>query len=85
MKKTITILLPAYNEEACFDHLQECMNKVLAENPAYEWEFLLVNDGSTDATLDKMMALHHADPKHWSYIDLSRNYGKEVALMPGFD
>ena len=42
MKKTITILLPAYNEEACFDHLQECMNKVLAENPAYEWELMFV-------------------------------------------
>lgn len=85
MKKTITILLPAYNEEACFDHLQECMNQVLEDNPAYEWEFLLVNDGSTDSTLDKMIALHHKDPKHWSYIDLSRNYGKEVAMMAGFD
>ena len=85
MKKKITILLPAYNEEACFDLLQECMNQVLKENPAYEWEFLLVNDGSTDGTLDKMMALYHADPQHWSYIDLSRNYGKEVAMMAGFD
>ena len=85
MKKKITILLPAYNEEACFDHLQECMHQVLADNPAYEWEFLLVNDGSTDGTLDKMEALHHADPAHWSYIDLSRNYGKEVAMMAGFD
>lgn len=85
MKKTITILLPAYNEEACFDHLQACMEKVLKDNPAYEWEFLLVNDGSTDGTLDKMMALYHADPQHWSYIDLSRNYGKEAAMMAGFD
>lgn len=85
MKKTITILLPAYNEEACFDHLQECMDQVLKDNPAYNWEFLLVNDGSTDTTLDKMIALHHQDPQHWSYIDLSRNYGKEVAMMAGFD
>ncbi|MBR0195365.1 MAG: glycosyltransferase family 2 protein [Paludibacteraceae bacterium] len=85
MKKKITILLPAYNEEACFDLLQECMNQVLKENPAYDWEFLLVNDGSTDGTLDKMIALHHADPQHWSYIDLSRNYGKEKAMMAGFD
>ena len=85
MKKTITILLPAYNEEACFDHLQKCMDQVLKDNPAYNWEFLLVNDGSTDTTLDKMIALHHKDPQHWSYIDLSRNYGKEVAMMAGFD
>lgn len=85
MKKKITILLPAYNEEACFGHLEECMNRVLKDNPSYEWEFLLVNDGSTDSTLDKMMSLYHADPQHWSYIDLSRNYGKEVAMMAGFD
>ena len=85
MKKTITILLPAYNEEACFDHLQACMEQVLKDNPAYAWEFLLVNDGSTDGTLDKMLALYHADPQHWSYIDLSRNYGKEAAMMAGFD
>ncbi len=85
MKKKITILLPAYNEEACFDLLRECMDQVLKDNPAYEWEFLLVNDGSTDGTLDKMIALYHADPQHWSYIDLSRNYGKEVAMMAGFD
>ena len=61
------------------------MAQVLTDNPAYEWEFLLVNDGSTDATLDHMQRLHHADPDHWSYIDLSRNYGKEVAMMAGFD
>jgi len=85
MKKKITILLPAYNEQDCFPLLEQCMAQVLTDNPAYEWEFLLVNDGSTDATLDHMQRLHHADPDHWSYIDLSRNYGKEVAMMAGFD
>ena len=73
MKKKITILLPAYNEQDCFPLLEQCMAQVLTDNPAYEWEFLLVNDGSTDATLDHMQRLHHADPDHWSYIDLSRN------------
>lgn len=61
------------------------MAQVLADNPLYDWEFLLVNDGSTDETLEHMIRLHHADPDHWSYIDLSRNYGKEVAMMAGFD
>ena len=61
------------------------MAQVLTDNPAYDWEFLLVNDGSTDQTLEHMIRLHHADPAHWSYIDLSRNYGKEVAMMAGFD
>ena len=48
--KKITILLPAYNEESSFTLLRKCMNEVLASNPNYEWEFLLVNDGSTDNT-----------------------------------
>ncbi|MBR6283912.1 MAG: glycosyltransferase family 2 protein [Muribaculaceae bacterium] len=82
--KKVTILLPAYNEEASFPALERCMRQVLEENAAYEWEFLLVNDGSTDGTLREMMRLHHADA-HFSYLDLSRNYGKEIAMMAGLD
>lgn len=82
--KKITILLPAYNEEASFPIIKECMAKVISDNPNYEWEFLMVNDGSTDNTLQQMIRLHNED-SHYSYIDLSRNYGKEVAMMAGFD
>ena len=82
--KKITILLPAYNEEASFPLIAKCMEQVRAENPRYEWEFLLVNDGSTDHTLQQIIKLHRQDG-HYSYVDLSRNYGKEVAMMAGFD
>ncbi len=82
--KKITILLPAYNEEASMPLIQQNMKQVLADNPNYEWEFLLVNDGSTDNTLQQIIKLHNQDA-HYSYIDLSRNYGKEVAMMAGFD
>ncbi len=83
-KKLVTILLPAYNEEASFPIIEKCMNQVLEENPNYDWEFLFVNDGSKDNTLQQMIKFHQKDP-HYSYIDLSRNYGKEVAMMAGFD
>ena len=83
-KKLVTILLPAYNEEASFPIIERCMSQVLAENPNYDWEFLFVNDGSKDNTLQQMIRFHQCDP-HYSYIDLSRNYGKEVAMMAGFD
>jgi len=83
--KTITILLPAYNEAESIGHLHQCMSQVLKDNPNYEWEFLLVNDGSTDDTLEQMQHLHKQDPQHYNYIDLSRNYGKEIAMMAGFD
>lgn len=83
-KKKITILLPAYNEEQSFPLIRQQMARVVEENPAYDWEFLLVNDGSTDHTLQQMMRLHREDA-HFNYLDLSRNYGKEVAMMAGFD
>lgn len=83
-KKLITIVLPAYNEEACFPIIEQSMNQVLKDNPSYDWEFLLINDGSDDNTLQQMIKLHKRDSRY-SYIDLSRNFGKEVALMAGFD
>ena len=83
-KKLITILLPAYNEEASFPIIEQCMSQVLKENPNYNWEFLFVNDGSKDNTLQQMIRFHQRDP-HYNYIDLSRNYGKEIAMMAGFD
>lgn len=84
-KKKISILLPAYNEEASFPLLEQCMSQVLVDNPDYDWEFLLVNDGSRDNTLQQMIKLHRQDPEHYSYVDLSRNYGKEIAMLAGFD
>ncbi len=83
-KKLVTILLPAYNEEASFPIIEKCMNQVLKDNPNYDWEFLFVNDGSKDNTLQQMIKFHQKDA-HYSYIDLSRNYGKEIAMMAGFD
>ena len=82
--KKITIILLAYNEEASFLLIQQRMNQVLEQNPDYDWEFLFVNDGSTDNTLQQMIKLHKEN-KHYCYIDLSRNYGKEIAMMAGFD
>ena len=50
----------------------------------YDFEILLVNDGSRDSTLAVMRQLHRED-KRVNYIDLSRNFGKENAMMAGFD
>lgn len=82
--KKITILLPAYNEEGSFSELKECMKQVVKDNPNYEWQFILINDGSTDQTLELMKGLQQED-NNYHYIDLSRNYGKEIAIMAGLD
>ena len=83
-RKLVSILLPAYNEEASFPIIETCMHKVVVDNPKYDWEFLLVNDGSNDHTLEQMIKLHNKD-NHFSYLNLSRNFGKEIAMMAGFD
>lgn len=82
--KSITILIPAYNEADSFEDIKKCMSQVINDNPDYAWQFLLVNDGSTDQTLQLMIEAHHSDSRY-HYIDLSRNYGKEIAIMAGLD
>ena len=51
---------------------------------ALSWELVLVNDGSTDATLDVMQRLRAADPRI-AVVNLSRNFGKEAATTAGLD
>jgi len=82
--KNITIIIPAFNEADSIDELKLAMEQVVNDNKSYEWEFLLINDGSTDNTLQLMEELSAHD-KHYHYIELSRNYGKEIAIMAGLD
>lgn len=82
--KKVTILIPCYNEEQnlplLYRHLQWLMEKC----SNYEFEILLINDGSRDRTLQVIRELHASD-SHISYLDLSRNFGKEAAMLAGFD
>lgn len=80
----ISILVPCYNEEKSLPLLHEALEKVATENASYEWEFLFINDGSRDNTLEVLEQLRAKDER-CCYVDLSRNYGKEVAMLAGFD
>ena len=85
----ITILIPCYNEEQSLPALYKAISEVADEiwpPPAhsYQFEFLFVNDGSKDHTLDIIKSLREQDPRV-SYVDLSRNFGKENAMLAGFD
>lgn len=82
--KTITILIPCYNEEKSLDILYERLRKLIDYLSAYQFKVLLVNDGSVDHTLDKMQQLHAKDSMV-SYLSLSRNFGKEIAMLAGLD
>lgn len=82
--KKVTILIPAYNEEQSIPALYEALHKLMDSNSAYDWEILFVNDGSRDATLDVIKQLRVSD-KRINYVNLSRNFGKENAMLAGFD
>ena len=82
--KRVSILIPAYNEEESLPLLYRRLSDVMNAHPAYAWEVLFVNDGSRDHTLAVLACLHEEDPRI-NYLDLSRNYGKEAAMLAGFD
>ncbi len=83
-KKLITILVPAYNEEEVLNMLYERLEKLMNENQKYDFEILFVNDGSKDNSLKIMQELREKD-KRVCYVNLSRNYGKEIGMIAGFD
>jgi glycosyltransferase involved in cell wall biosynthesis len=64
--------------------IYKSLHTVFDRHLATDYEIWFVDDGSTDNTLQQMIRLHEED-HHYSYIDLSRNYGKEIAMMAGFD
>lgn len=84
MKQSICVLIPAYNEEEVLPRLFERLGKLADENSSYQWEFLFVNDGSTDSTLS-IIKKHAEHDEQISYINLSRNFGKEIAMIAGID
>lgn len=82
--KKVTILIPCYNEEASLYALYEALQKMMTNNSNYQWEILMVNDGSKDNTINIIKELREKDSRI-CYIDLSRNFGKENAMLAGFD
>lgn len=82
--KTVTILIPAFNEQAVLDQLYTRLNSLAQTNPRYNFEYLFINDGSTDETLPMLKQLAKKDQRV-SYLNLSRNFGKEAAMLAGFD
>ena len=84
MKKLISILIPCYNEAQSLPILIPKLEDIANTLSQYNWEFLCVNDGSKDNTLEVLRELRK-EYNRVNYIDLSRNYGKENAMLAGFD
>lgn len=84
MKKTISILVPCFNEELSLPRFYESLKKIMDSFPVYNWELLFVNDGSRDNTIRVIADLYKYDNRI-AYLDLARNFGKENAMLAGFD
>lgn len=78
----LSVVVPCFNEEATLDELYRRMTAVCGEAMDGDYELLLVDDGSSDATWEGIERLARAD-SHVQGIALSRNYGHQLALTAG--
>ena len=83
MKKA-SIIIPCYNEESNLMKLYQSLSSFMNEHSEYLWQILLINDGSQDQTLETIKEIRAKDNR-FCYISLSRNFGKENAMLAGFD
>lgn len=84
-KNTISIVVPCYNEARTLQAFVAEILAVQAQLPKVFLELILVNDGSADETLGVMRALASEHPNRISYLSFSRNFGKEAAMLAGFE
>ncbi len=82
--KKITIIIPAYNEQESLPYLYDRLEKIINSIENYEFEILFVNDGSKDNTLE-LIKKYREEDNRISYVDFSRNFGKETAMIAGLD
>jgi dolichol-phosphate mannosyltransferase len=82
IRRQVTLLIPIYNESGNIGALVREIDRVVAELPAYDFRLLFVDDGSRDDSVAQLETLAAADPRI-GVIELSRNFGKELALTAG--
>ena len=80
----ITIIVPCYNEEEVIGMFYPAVQEYAEKIPDCEFDYIFVNDGSRDSTLEKLREIA-AQHDNVTYISLSRNFGKESAMMAGID
>ena len=78
----ISLIVPCYNEEQALPYLYEEIVKVATEMSEQEFEFIFVNDGSKDKTLQVIKSLKEKDDRV-HYVSFSRNFGKEAGIYAG--
>ena len=78
----ISVVVPCYNEQGALPFYYDKMKEVMALMPELSFEIIIVDDGSTDGTLEAAKQLAKSDERI-RYISFSRNFGKEAAMYAG--
>jgi len=84
MDKIISVVAPAYNEEDVVRIFYERVSSIMQKIEGYDYEIVIVNDGSKDDTYNIIREICQID-KRVKLINLSRNFGHEIALTAGID
>jgi dolichol-phosphate mannosyltransferase len=84
MPKTISYILPVYNESAGIAEFYKELSKAVSKNKKYNYEFVFINDGSRDDSLKKLREFHKKD-RRVKVVNFSRNFGHQIALTAGID
>lgn len=80
----VSVVVPCYNEEEALSYFYDEICKVAKSMDNFDFEFIFVNDGSKDKTLEKLKSLCKVDERV-RFINFSRNFGKESAMFAGFE
>lgn len=81
-RKVISVVIPAYNESECVDELARRLTAVMNAEEAYDWQIIVVENGSTDDTWDKLQKIREADDR-FKILRLARNFRMDGGLTAG--
>ena len=84
MRKLISLIIPAYNEEECVEELASRLTKVFDEESKYVFEAIIVENGSTDSTWEKLQKISEVDSR-FKILQLSRNFRMDGGLTAGLE
>jgi dolichol-phosphate mannosyltransferase len=84
MRKLISIIIPAYNEEECVEELSNRLKNLFANESSYDFEVVIVENGSVDSTWEKLQQIAKSDVR-FKILKLSRNFRMDGGLTAGLD
>jgi dolichol-phosphate mannosyltransferase len=82
MKKLISVVIPAYNEEGCMEALAKELGDVFDQNHRYDFEAVMGENGSSGGTYEKLLAIHRRDPR-FKIVQLARNFRMDGGIPRG--